>query len=120
VAPPAAVAPSAAGVAAPAPADYRTALAGGHFSEALAQLASPATPAESMDRQLLLWALERQAPTCGQAPGREATLCDGLRQLAAGTAPSPAWRRGLEASGLVSGDYAYRRALVSAVFGPAP
>lgn len=73
-----------------------------------------------MDRLLLQWWRDGRGPDCGSGPGDQALLCEGLRQRAAGTGPAASWHRALEASGLVSGSYAYRRPLVEAIFGPGP
>lgn len=98
--------------------DYRQALGDGRFAEALQRLPAPATAAERMDRELLLWQQLRQPPRCAGDLGTEALLCAGLQRQAAGQEPAPDWRASLEASGLVSGPQAYRRALIDAVFGP--
>lgn len=99
--------------------DYRLSLQSGRFAEALDRLLAPASAAETVDRELLRWQQGRHAPSCAGNLGAQALLCEGLKQRAAGQGPSAEWRARLEASGLVSGNYAYRRALVEAVFGAA-
>ncbi|MES2918556.1 MAG: hypothetical protein V4729_08045 [Pseudomonadota bacterium] len=97
--------------------DYRLALQDGRFAEALERLPAPVTAAERVDRELLLWQQHRQAPGCTGNLEAQALLCEALQQRAAGQAASSAWHDRIESSGLVSGPFRYRRALVQAVFG---
>lgn len=97
--------------------DYRRSLQDGRFAEALERLPAPVTAAERVDRELLLWQQHRQAPGCAGNLEAQALLCEALRQRAAGQAASSEWQARIEASGLVSGPFRYRRTLVQAVFG---
>lgn len=106
----------------PGVADYPQLLAAGRYAEARQALATPATPDQIVDRDLLLqWLQPRHSPACATATGlgQLALLCEGLRRHAAGLPATASWRAELEASGLVSGRYAYRRDLVDKLFGAA-
>ncbi|HEX4869540.1 MAG TPA: hypothetical protein VFV15_02290 [Moraxellaceae bacterium] len=131
---PAAPPPAASAPAAPAPqlalrgldaadaaaADYRERLRAGDLAGALAALVTPATPAQQVDRDLLLAAQAPQRqPDCARQArstlGAQAALCDALQSRAVQGPLAPAAQAALQASGLLDGEFAYRRELAARV-----